>query len=200
MDIVVKAHQAEVTDAFRAHVIEKLGRVERLAARAIRLEVCVSEERNPRLADQKERVEITCVSKGPLIRAEASAPDVYAALDVALDRLTGRLRRAADKRRIHHGSRTPESLHSRPVSVNGNGAAAQGETSAEADSGDDDTPFDIVVREKVFESRPMTLDDALHQMELVGHDFFLFPDAETGQASVVYRRKGYDYGVIRLKQ
>jgi ribosomal subunit interface protein len=202
MDVVVRAHHAEVSDKFRQHAVEKLAKVERLDGRLMRLEVCVSEERNPRLSDHKERVEITVHSKGPLIRAEASAPDLYAALDIALDRLTARLRKAADKRRIHHGMRTPDSLHSRTATSNGRAAGSDADHVGEAvgDADDEDTDHGIVVREKLFESRPMTLDDALLQMELVGHNFFLFPDAETGQPSVVYRRKGYDYGVIRLQQ
>lgn len=193
MDIVVKGRKADVTEKFRQHTVEKLSKVERLNHKIIRIDVEVSEERNPRLTAQKDRVELTCMSKGPIIRAEAAAADAYAALDLAMDKLEGRLRRAADKRRVHHGAHTPESLRQ------GNTVIRESEDSIEVhlDDGDDAA---IVVREKAFDSDPMSLEDALHHMELVGHDFFLYADADTGMASVVYRRKGYAYGVIRLKQ
>jgi len=195
MDIVVKGRKADVSEQFRQHTIDKLSKVERLNHKIIRIDVEVSEERNPRLTAFKDRVELTCLSKGPIIRAEAAAADAYAALDLALDKLEGRLRRSADKRRVHHGQHNPDSLRQgttvlSPDSADNN-AAPEAETPDEPPN---------VVREKAVESTPTTLDDALHHMELVGHDFFLFSDADTGLPSVVYRRKGYAYGVIRLKQ
>ncbi len=198
MDIVVKGRKAEVSDKFRHHATEKLDKVQRLDHRIIRLEVEVSEERNPRQSDSKQRVEVTCLSKGPVIRAEAAATDPYAAFDLALDKLEARLRRAADKRRVHHGMKTPHSIHT--PSAQAAAPAAMPEPVAVDDAAGAEGEFGFVVREKIFESRAMSLDDALFEMELVGHDFFLFADADTGLPSVVYRRKGYDYGVIRLKQ
>jgi ribosomal subunit interface protein len=202
VDIVVKGRGAEVSEKFRQHAAEKLSKVERLDHRIIRLEVELCAEHNPRLASVKDRVEVTCLSKGPVIRAEAASADPYAALDMALDKLEGRLRRAADKRRVHHGLRTPESIHSPAAHANGSMPAGEGEAAADAAEHTEHTEVEevggVVVREKTFEGQPMTLDEALFQMELVGHDFFLFPDAGTGLPSVVYRRKGYDYGVIRL--
>ncbi|MEP7055664.1 MAG: ribosome-associated translation inhibitor RaiA [Actinomycetota bacterium] len=194
MDIVVKGRKADVSEKFRQHTVDKLSKVERLNHRIIRIDVEVSEERNPRLTSTKDRVELTCLSKGPIIRAEAAAADAYAALDLALDKLEGRLRRAADKRRVHYGQHSPDSLRQGTTAI-----AAGDEAFAELAADETDEP-QIVVREKAFESEPMHLDDALHHMELVGHDFFLFADADSGLASVVYRRKGYAYGVIRLKQ
>ena len=194
MDITVKGRRIEVGEKFRQHAVDKLSRVERLDHRIIRLDVEVSEERNPRQSDHKERVELTVQSKGPVIRAEAAAADAYAALDLAIDKLEGRLRRAADRRRVHHGQHKPASLR---------GAAVNGVEHEPAAAGDDvvlDEPIGALVREKVIEAEPMDVTEAVHHMELVGHDFFLFADGETGLASVVYRRKGYDYGVIRLKQ
>jgi ribosomal subunit interface protein len=200
MDIVVKGRRAEVSDKFRQHATEKLSKVERLDHRIFRLEVELCAEHNPRLASVKDRVEVTCLSKGPVIRAEAAATDPYAALDRALDKLESRLRRAADKRRVHHGLRTPESIHSPAAHANGSQPGSAGEPGADTagDTADEEEATGVVVREKTFEGTPMTLDEALFQMELVGHDFFLFPDSESGLPSVVYRRKGYDYGVIRL--
>lgn len=198
MDIVVKGRHAEVSKSFKEHANEKLLKVERLDHRIIRLEVEVSEERNPRQAGMRERVEVTCLSKGPIVRAEAAAADPFAALDLVIDKLEARLRRAADKRRVHHGTRTPESLHS---TLAANGVPASQPDVDDRQVGDaevDDEPIGVVVREKKVQTPPMTIGDALFQMELVGHDFYLFPDADTGLASVVYRRQGYDYGVIRL--
>jgi ribosomal subunit interface protein len=199
MDIVVKGRKVEVSDKFRLHATEKLSKVERLDHRIFRLEVEVCAEQNPRLAAVKDRVEVTCLSKGPVIRAEAASSDPYVALDLAMDKLESRLRRAADKRRVHHGLRTPDSIHSPSAHANGSQPDEGHDPDANAaGSPDEEEPAGVVVREKEFEGVPMTLDEALFQMELVGHDFFLFPDADTGLASVVYRRKGYDYGVIRL--
>ena len=201
MDIVVKGRRAEVSEKFRQHATDKLAKVERLDHRIFRLEVEICTESNPRLASVKDRVEVTCLSKGPVIRAEAASTDAYVALDLALDKLESRLRRAADKRRVHHGLRTPESIHSPAAHANGSASLIADEPEADAaDSAADgeEEHGGVVVREKVFEGTPMTLDEALFQMELVGHDFFLFADVESEQPSVVYRRKGYDYGVIRL--
>lgn len=198
MDIVVKGRRAEVSERFRQHATDKLAKVERLDHRIFRLEVEVCAEHNPRLSSVKDRVEVTCLSKGPVIRAEAASTDPYVALDLALDKLEARLRRAADKRRVHHGLRTPESIHSPLAHANGTAVATTDQTSADADVADEEEAGGVVVREKTFEGDPMSLDDALFQMELVGHDFFLFEDSDTGLPSVVYRRKGYDYGVIRL--
>jgi ribosomal subunit interface protein len=201
VDIVVKGRGAEVSDKFRQHATEKLAKVERFDHRIIRLEVELCAEHNPRMSAVKDRVEVTCLSKGPVIRAEAASGDPYVALDLALDKLQGRLRRAADKRRVHHGLRTPESIHSPAAHANGGTAlsAAEPDTdAADSTAVDEEESSGVVVREKTFEGAPMTLEEALFQMELVGHDFFLFADSGTGLPSVVYRRKGYDYGVIRL--
>lgn len=194
MDIVVKGRHADVSKSFKEHAAEKLMKVERLDHRIIRLEVEVSEERNPRQSGMRERVEVTCFSKGPIVRAEAAAAEPFAALDLAIDKLQARLRRAADKRRVHHGTRSPESLHS---TLAANGVPATQPVDDDAAEVDDE-PTGVIVREKKVETAPMSLEDALLQMELIGHDFFLYPDVDTGLASVVYRRHGYDYGVIRL--
>lgn len=201
MEIVVRGRHAEVPERFRAHVLEKLAKVEKLAPKALRVDAEVSRERNPRLADRSYCVELTVRSKGPVIRAEACAEDPYSALDVALDRLVERLRRAADRRRVHHGSHTPVSVAAATSAVTENGPAHAADEDV---AGSDWSPVAIdgegpmVIREKVHQAVPMSLDQALYEMELVGHDFFLFVDERTGRPSVVYRRRGYDYGVIRL--
>ena len=195
MDVVVKGRHTELTERFRAHSEEKLAKVAKLDGKVTRIDVEVCEEHNPRLAGQRSRIELTCRTRGPVVRAEAAASDPYAALDMATAKLEARLRRAADRRRVHHGIRTPVSVAAATAAaVASNGLAAP--AIAEAEPEDADLPF--VVREKTHAAPPMTLDQALFEMELVGHDFFLFVDADQGVPSVVYRRRGYDYGVIRL--
>jgi ribosomal subunit interface protein len=196
MEIVVRGRHMEVSDRFREHVAQKLSKIERYDGKCHRVDVEVSQESNPRLADQAIRVEITCHGKGPVIRAEAAADEKHAALDIAYGRLVERLRRAADRRHDHHrsqGRAFAERVHAAAVTSlppAPDGGDASDET---ADTG----PF--IVREKTHRAPAMNLDQALYEMELVGHDFFLFHDTESGTPSVVYRRKGYDYGVLHLE-
>ena len=211
MDIVVKGRNVEVPEHFRAHVAEKLAPSERLDGRVIRVDVELAHERNPRQSSLCQRVEITCASKGPVIRAEACAADFYAALDAAVLKLEARLRKAHDRRRVHHGSKNPasvaEATASLPadldgaVSRNGHSAETAYEKVALLERPVEDEPDDtstLIVRDKTHAASAMTTTQALHEMELVGHDFFLFADADSGLPSVVYRRHGYDYGVLRL--
>ena len=193
MDIVVKGRHTEISDRFREHVAEKLSKVEKLDSKLIRVDVECSKERNPRLADQSERVELTIRSRGPVVRAEAAAQDCYAALDLAVTKLEARLRKAQDRRKVHHGKKSPVSVATATAGLSPNGLVPE-VTDDTSDA--DERP--MRVREKVHDAVPMDLDEALYEMELVGHDFFLFVDATTAQPSVVYRRRGYAYGVIRL--
>ena len=204
MDIVLNSRHCELSDRFRSHVEEKLARLEKHDHRVIRVEVEVEKERNPRQADRAVRVELTAFSKGPVIRAEAAAEDKMAALDLALDRMASQMRRAADRRRVHHGRHTPTSvgkaLAGLEPSLNGSAAAQEDDLDAPRTVGPITVLGDgpLVVREKVHAATPMTLDQALYEMELVGHDFFLFVDKESERPAVVYRRRGYDYGVLTL--
>jgi ribosomal subunit interface protein len=197
VDIVVKGRNVEVPDHYRQHVIEKLSRVGRYDHKLIEIDVELFHEPNPRQTAACQRVEITAFSRGPVVRSEACAKDFYSALDVALAKLENRLRRAADRRRVHHGSRTPISVAAATASADVPSSNGAGGPVPAIDDSDADLPGRIV-REKDHDADPMTIDQALFEMELVGHDFFLFSDAESGKPSVVYRRKGYAYGVIRL--
>ncbi|MEJ7706695.1 MAG: ribosome-associated translation inhibitor RaiA [Nocardioidaceae bacterium] len=203
MEVVVTGRHTEVSDRFRSHVEEKLEKLEKYDQRIIRIDVEVSEEHNPRLSDQAACVEITIRSKGPVMRAEAAADNKMTALDRAVDKLLAQARKAHDRRRVHHGSRTPTSL--------AHALGAQGLDSAESPEPEEDLDGEhkvgpltvmgdgpLVVREKAHPAEPMTLDQALYEMELVGHDFYLFIDKDNDEPSVVYRRRGYDYGIIRL--
>ena len=206
MDIVLNSRHCELTDRFRSHVEEKLARLEKHDHRVIRVEVEVDKERNPRQADRAVRVELTAFTKGPVVRAEAAADDKMAALDLALDRMATQMRRAADRRRVHRGRHTPTSVGKALADVepSPNGPVAgldeeQGEKPRHIGPITVLGDGPLVVREKIHSAEPMTLDQALYEMELVGHDFFLFVDKETERPSVVYRRRGYDYGVLTLE-
>jgi len=202
VDIVVKGRNTEVAERFRQHVEEKLAKIEKLDTKVISIDVECSKERNPRLADQREVIELTIRSRGPVVRAEAAAQDCYVALDLAVAKLENRLRRARDRRKVHHGAKTPVSV---AVATAGLDASPNGLLPDRVEAEDDGrrdwgVPSDgpMFVREKIHDAIPMDLDQALYEMELVGHDFFLFVDTESACPSVVYRRRGYQYGVIRL--
>ncbi|WP_372663950.1 ribosome hibernation-promoting factor, HPF/YfiA family [Amycolatopsis kentuckyensis] len=225
MDIVVKGRNVEVPDHYRALVSEKLARLERYDRKVIRYDVELFHEPNRRQAKSCQRVEITGKGRGPAVRAEACAADFYAALDSAVTKLENRLRRTHDRRRVHYGRSRPESVAEATSALPGgaapaaagpvagtavleapepqaNGFASAGEIHLPQQQSwaDDDLGHQPgrVVREKQHTAEPMTVDQALYEMELVGHDFYLFNDSEAGRPSVVYRRKGFDYGVIRL--
>jgi ribosomal subunit interface protein len=206
MEIVVRGRNVEVPEHFRQLVWDKLTLLDRFDGKLkiLRIDVELFHEKNPRQSGNCQRVEITLRGKGPVIRAEACAPDFYSALDLAVGKLDARLRRAADRRRVHHGRRTPQS-----VRVAGNtiaeGVAESIDRDRELAEGPYVTDLDEhlpgrVVREKQHPATPMTVDQALHEMELVGHDFYLFQCADTGQPTVVYRRHAFDYGLIRLTE
>jgi ribosomal subunit interface protein len=262
MDITFKGRHTTVPERFRRHATAKLGKLEKLDQRALRVDVEVSKENNPRQADRCTRVELTVRSRGPAIRAEAAADEMYAALDLAFAKLEGQLRRAAERRKARRSDvsvRPVEAVSAVSAAQAGQAAAvgalletadpgeaalelaaitdgatvdrprgrrkmngknrheslvalpAMPEAAADPDRNDQlaqdasglvpmqmegDGP--LVVREKFHPTRPMTLDQALLEMELVGHDFYAYHDSQCGKFSVVYRRRGYDYGVIRL--
>jgi ribosomal subunit interface protein len=202
VEIVVTGRHIQVSDRFRAHLDEKLSKVPQLAPRVQRVDVVVSHEPNKRQSKACERVEITCHVKGPVVRAEACLDDKYAALDVAMDKLMERLRRAHDRRRVHRGRRSPESVAEATSRLQDLGSS-NGEMHSHEEGGDDDVfgtqgNSPVEVREKVHATAPMGLDQAVREMELIGHDFYLYHDEETDQPSVVYRRRGWSYGVIHL--
>jgi ribosomal subunit interface protein len=204
MDVVVKCRNGEVSDRFRGHVQDKLARLEKHDHKVIRIEVEVQKERNPRLHDRALRVQLTAFTKGPIVRAEAAAEDKMSALDLALDKMSAQMRKAADRKRVHRGRHAPVSVAQATAQLDGQLLAEEHVNGATVEDGEPSAPIEVegdgplVVREKHHPARPMTLDQALYEMELVGHDFFLFLDDATRQPSVVYRRRGYDYGVIRL--
>lgn len=197
MEIVVTGRHVEVKDRFRRHLEDKLAKVPQLAPRIHRLDVVVSHEPNRRQTPVCERVEITCLGKGPVVRAEAAAEDPYVALDRAYVKLLERLRRAHDRGVVHRGRHAPESVAQATArSLEGIAPETEPDAGTVADDGLDHSP--VQFRTKVHQAAPMMLEQALYEMELVGHDFFLFVDADTLRPSVVYRRRGWEYGVLHL--
>lgn len=198
MEIAITGRNVNVSDRLRDYVESKLSKVPQLDPRVQRIEVMVSHEPNPRQAKVSERVEITCRSKGPVIRAEASHDDRQAAVDLAAEKLLERLRRAHDKRHVRRGRRrTSVAAATADLTEPLLDQPAQELQEQDQFGTIGDSP--IEVREKMHESAPMNLAEAVRRMELVGHDFFLFHDVDYDRPSVVYRRRGWSYGVIHLE-
>lgn len=206
MDIVVKGRHLTISDSFRAHVEDKVAKVEQLAPRALAVEVQITSEPNARQPETSETVEITVIAKGPVLRAEASASDKYAALDLAWAKVLERLRRARDRQKIsHRGKHRPESTAEAMARIEYVPPQEDAPEAEEPQAGDrtngrikaeGDSP--VVLREKNFPATPIGIEEALNRMEMVGHDFYLYIDEENAKPSVVYRRKGWSYGVITL--
>ena len=196
------------TDRFRGVVVEKAARIENLAPRAQRVDVKVTHRayHNGRVED--ETVELTVNGKGPVIRAEATDGDKFTALDLAVDKLCEQLRRAKDKRvdarnhprgaKFEKGSGAIQGIDLQPASVEVLRAVATGEIPIVTGNEEEEGYTPVVIRTKEFHPEWMSVEEAVDRMELVGHDFFLFIDARSDHPSVVYRRKGWDYGVISL--
>src|SRR5690348_11970713 len=195
-EIVVKGRNVEVPDHFRIYVSEKLSRLERFDRTIYLFDVELDHERNRRQRKNCQHVEITARGRGPVVRGEACADSFYAALESAVCKLESRLRRSKDRRKVHYGDKTPVSLaeatNIEPESFQPASPLAEENPQVDGAAIDDHEPG-RVVRVKEHPATPMTVDDALSQMELVGHDFFLFHDKQSDKPCVVYRRHAYDY-------
>jgi len=209
MEFMIRGLNLSVSDRFREYAGEKLTKIEQLGDKVQRVDVKVSKETNSRASEAPLTVELTVVGRGPVIRAEAAAADKFAAFDLAHGKLLERLRRVKDKRKVHHGRHAPVAVNEAtgsltPVSSSEpiyaqtvpEAAAEVSPYEIENDIPAGDSP--VLIRRKVFPATALSLDDAVDNMELVGHDFYLFIDSATGVPSVVYRRRGWTYGVIAL--
>ncbi|MEN9753297.1 MAG: hypothetical protein RL670_988 [Actinomycetota bacterium] len=204
MEVNISAKNLTVSDRFREYVTERTHKIEVLTHRVEALNIKVTRHDHSKTSGPEDQVELTVLEPGHVVRAEAQAGDKFAAFDIALGKLAERLRRAADRHKVHRGQHRQASLGElsatefaaldiTPVSAD----ALPGNSNSESEHPEGWSP--IVIRRKEFKSEPMNVDDAIYQMEMVGHDFFLFHDLETNKPSVVYRRKGWNYGVITLK-
>lgn len=216
MDVNIRGRNVGITDRFQNYVHTKSDKVEGLSAKAQSFEVRVSRlsDRSPTNGD---RVELTLIGPGPVIRAESEGADKYTAFDIAYGRLLERVRRAHDKKTNRRGRRrisvgeaaatdfsdvdvTPAPLELiEAVETGSNPVVTDAQSRADEGGADDAEAYSpVVIRSKEFAAEHLSVDEAVDRMELVGHDFFLFVEAETNRPAVVYRRKGWDYGVIAL--
>ncbi|NUP74904.1 MAG: ribosome-associated translation inhibitor RaiA [Sinomonas sp.] len=216
MEFKISGRNLTVSDRFREYATEKVEKIEHLADKVQRIDAKCSKQTSARSGGDQLTVELTVTGRGPVIRAEATAPDKFAAFDLAYGKLLERLRRAKDRRKVHHGKHTPIAVNTATASL----PVVSGSTPIYAEHALDGvdssqpegtSPYEIendipagdspvLIRRKVFPAATLTLDDAVDNMELVGHDFYLFIDSETNTPSVVYRRRGWTYGVISLDQ
>jgi len=199
MQIVIRGRGVDPSARFRSAVEHRLSRIDRFGVPVDTVDVEVTLEPNPRQADRAAKVEISLHGSGRAIRAEAAAHDKGIALERAADHLEERLRRHTERRRV---SKSGKQLPPAPIPADVDIA----QPPADDEFADYPVPEDtavyvtgpVVVREKTHESHPMTVAEAVDALEIVDHDFFLFFDVESGKPSVVYRRRGFDYGLIRL--
>lgn len=212
MDISINGLGVGITDRFRTYATEKAEKVVHLTEKALAFEIKVRRHSDRNGVNGDDRVELTLIGPGPLVRAESDGSDKYVAFDLAMDKLIQRLRKAKDRHKVHRGLHRPTSLREasaggfsvtdlRPADATVLEQVRSGSipiVNAEATEPEEEPWSPVVIRKKVFAVVPMTVDDALYYMELVGHDFYLFIDSETDRPSVVYRRKGWDYGLIGL--
>lgn len=199
-EVVVKGRNVEIPDHYRIYVSQKLARLERFDRTIYLFDVELKHAPNRRQRKSCQRVEITARGRGPVVRGEARADSFYGAFEAAVNKLESGLRRGKDRRKVHYGNKTPVSLGeaTAPAPPEPVAATAEQNASAERDGSAADHRPGRIVRTKEHPAKPMSVDDALYEMELVGHDFFLFYDKDTERPSVVYRRHAYDYGLIRL--
>ncbi|MEO5921368.1 MAG: ribosome-associated translation inhibitor RaiA [Pseudolysinimonas sp.] len=210
MDITITGRGVGIPDRFEDYATEKAEKVGQLAEKALALEIKLVRHHETNGSSGDDRVELTLIGPGPVVRAEAGAADKYAAFDMALDKMIERIRQAKDRKKVHRGQHRPVSVHQAtssgrvmdvvPASAEAIDRVSTGSVPV-PDSPDDEAEWSpVVIRHKIFPATRMTQEDAVDHMELVGHDFFLFIDARTDRPSVVYRRKGWDYGVIGLEE
>ena len=207
MQVSYTGRNITIPEGFKEHVEEKLDKIEQLADKGHRLEVKVTGESSHRRAETALAVELTVIGRGKVIRSEAQAEEKFAAFEMAMNKLTERLRRARDKKKSRaHASRNgaADVAHAmaglEPVATD-RPLYEQVLDAAEAHDEppvgwEDEDVVPIRIRRKVFAAEPMSVDAAVDAMELIGHDFYLYIDSETGLPSAVYRRRGWTYGVI----
>lgn len=203
MELNISAKNLTVSDRFREYVAERAEKVDHLLHKVQELAIKVTRHDHSRNTGQEDQVELTVFASGQIIRAEAHAQDKFAAFDVAWGKLAERLRRANDRRKPHHGR------HSSPGASELSASEFAGldvqpadlsllHPEAVAEAAPDLGESPVVIRRKEFHAETMTADEAIGNMELLGHDFYLFIDSETGKPSACYKRKGWNYGVIAL--
>jgi putative sigma-54 modulation protein len=178
MRLQVKGRNLEVSEQIRTYAEEKLGKLDRLVSDPTRVELELAVEKNPSIADNHV-AEATVWTKGPVLRARETSADMKASIDQLVSKLERQVKRYREKRRV-----APR-RHAREGGVAADAAPVEVE--------EDET---TIVKTKQFAVTPMSPEEAVLQLELVGHDFFVFRNAETETINVVYRRRDGDYGLI----
>jgi putative sigma-54 modulation protein len=191
MDVTIQCRNAEVPEPLRAAAREKVIRVSRHLDGWEHAEIHFFEERNPRIAD-REVCEVTLRGHGHVVRAKAAAPDTLAAVDKVVEKLDHQVARL--KTRLTRRSHPRRGAAVVTDGQGPNGLDGLDVASADADEEEDEGPR--FVKTKHFSGKPMTPEEAALQMDLLGHDFFFFTSADTGLATVVYRRDDGDLGLI----
>ena len=200
MEIVVTGRRIQIKQRFRDVIDSKMNRVTAIAPDAQRVTIVVTHEGNPRQADTAKRVEITVYAGRTVVRAEASSSDEYSARDRRKDHRRGYSSEVpVDLGMAEEPAVTPQELEEPALEpTNSTDEAVAGDLgpgeSVEVQVGD--TP--VTIRRKLHIADPMTIDEAINQMELIGHDFFLFVNIDTKRPSVVYHRHGWSYGVFEI--
>ena len=203
--ITITGRNVEVPEHFQERVAGKLAKIERLDPTLTFFHVELQHEPNPRRESQANRLQITATGKGHIARAEAKEDSFYAALETALGKMERSLRKVKVRREnVKSGHRAPKSTGQLAAEMV---AEAEASKAAKEDRYIDpyaETVEDVrpgqIVRFKEHPATPMSVDDALSEMELVGHDFYLFVNEENNKPSVVYRRHAFDYGLISLTE
>ncbi len=178
MRLQVKGKNVEVSEAIRSYAEEKLGRLERQLADPTRVELELAVERNPSIADNHV-AEATVWTKGPVLRAKEASADMRASIDLLVDKLERQVSRYREKRQRGHRRE------------NGRAPAEAGNQMRTTEEGGP-----VIVKTKQFSLHPMSAEEAVEQLELVGHDFFVFRNSESDEINVVYRRRDGGYGLI----
>lgn len=204
--VTITGRNVEVPEHFAERVNARLAKIERLDPTLTFFHVELQHEPNPRREAQSERIQITATGRGHIARAEAKEDSFYAALETVVGKMQRSLRKVKARRSIaQSGHRAPKGTGEMAADL----VAEAKQTQTPAPGKYDVDPYEgtvedalpgQIVRRKEHSSTPMSVDAALSEMELVGHDFFLFVDEETGRPSVVYRRHAFDYGLISLEE
>jgi putative sigma-54 modulation protein len=183
MDVVIRGKNVKVSKSLRSAAEEHLAKLDRYANGFARAEVDFSEERNPRIAEN-QKCEVLVHVKGHLLKAHASASEPFAALSAVCDKVEHQVKRLKDKRVARHH---PRRVRSERVEL---------PPLEDEEEGESDGQTARIVKTKEFTIKPMTAEEAVLQMDLLGHDFFLFTSSETGRAAVIYRRNDGNFGLI----
>ncbi len=187
MNLTVKGRNLVLTDAISSYAEEKIGRLGKYLADGSRCEVELSMEKNPSIADNQV-AEATIFTKGPVIRAREASPDIYASIDLVFAKLERQVKKYRGK------------LVARSQGGHKEAFMTEGfQMPAEAEAFEEESPAPRIVKTKQFMVKPMTPEEAALQLELVGHDFFVFTNAESQETAVVYRRRDGNYGLIEAQ-